>query len=1049
MKYLLLIILCFVSLEIKSQEISQEWVRSFSISSSGAQVANDAITDTEGNVYVTGYNTSGYSQADMVTVKYNSLGEYQWGKSYYNPNVGYANEIGMCIATYSNAGSDYIYAAGEVNYSGYTYYIAVVKYDENGNQKWVKGIALAPFGFNMILRKIIADEEGNVYVTGGSDKTFLVKLDSSGNTKISATYINPSGYIYGKGNDIQVSNGGDIYVFGQITNSSISVRIPFIMKTDSAGIQQYFNYLPAVTHNLGDIEGKIKISASGNLYAGCRGNTDYKIIKYNSSGDTLWTRRYNGVSNGQDYFNALDIDPEENVYATGRVNGLYGDIGTVKYDSSGVFQWIQTIGGSGGWDDEGKDIEIDSDGNAFVTGYIDNSPGGRFITLKYNPAGTLLWSREYDFAPSDYEYAIALTIDNNGNAISAGIAGYTTISDYATLKYNSAGTLQWAKKFNASQISTDAVNSIAGDKNGNIYAVGRVRTTQFGDNIQLVKYNSAGVKKWDFNLGGSYTSSQDMEDAGNDVTVDQSGNVYITGTMHVSVLTNKRDVYTQKLDSNGTPLWSYGIFYGGTREEEGKEIKVDNSGNVYVGFNSDVNGTNPDCGVIKYNSSGNLVWAYGYNGTSNDTDKLTDMKIDKDGNVYLLGNSKTLSNGFDVFTIKLNSSTGTVLWNNIFNGSANGNDEGRSIDTDNNGNAYITGTAFNLTTGNDLFAIKYSSDGSTAWSNTQISGGNNLRETGAVIKFDSLNLKTKISGDLESTLVGKLGHYITFIDSSGNYNPLNGSNAIIPGENFTSGGTLDAAGNLITTSAYKHTSQSTDMVVWRQNAYSINFNGQYSGNDIPAINESVVSTGNYSYAGVSSYDSLKGYVMTIVKYRTSVYNIHLKFFIQGFYNPNWGNTVTDTVKLTLRNSSPPFNKIDSAKIISTLEGNAFAYFYNISGNNQYYITFNHRNSVETWSSSPVTFSPGTLVVDFKDTANVFGANLIRIDGNYSSFTIYNGDVNQDGLVDGTDGILIDNDVANFNTGYLPTDLNGDEIIDGSDAVIADNNASNFVSSITP
>ncbi|MBK9331159.1 MAG: hypothetical protein IPM96_01875 [Ignavibacteria bacterium] len=52
-------------------------------------------------------------------------------------------------------------------------------------------------------------------------------------------------------------------------------------------------------------------------------------------------------------------------------------------------------------------------------------------------------------------------------------------------------------------------------------------------------------------------------------------------------------------------------------------------------------------------------------------------------------------------------------------------------------------------------------------------------------------------------------------------------------------------------------------------------------------------------------------------------------------------------------------------------------------------------------------------------------------------------MNQDGTVDVTDNVLIDNDAGNFMSGYIPTDVNGDETTDVSDAAIADNNAVNF------
>ena len=91
-----------------------------------------------------------------------------------------------------------------------------------------------------------------------------------------------------------------------------------------------------------------------------------------------------------------------------------------------------------------------------------------------------------------------------------------------------------------------------------------------------------------------------------------------------------------------------------------------------------------------------------------------------------------------------------------------------------------------------------------------------------------------------------------------------------------------------------------------------------------------------------------------------------------------------------------------------------------------------------------------MTYDFTSAnTNAYEDNMIQVDASPVNFAIYSGDVNQDGVVDGSDEALLDNDASNFATGYLVTDLNGDEVIDGSDAAIADNNAANFVSVARP
>ena len=158
----------------------------------------------------------------------------------------------------------------------------------------------------------------------------------------------------------------------------------------------------------------------------------------------------------------------------------------------------------------------------------------------------------------------------------------------------------------------------------------------------------------------------------------------------------------------------------------------------------------------------------------------------------------------------------------------------------------------------------------------------------------------------------------------------------------------------------------------------------------------------------------------------------------------------DTVKVELRSSSSPYNLIESNKQLLTSNGTAVYSFNTAVNATPYYIVLKHRNSIETWSKFAQQFASASLTFNFSDDdSRAFGDNQKQIDASPVRFGIYSGDVNQDGIVDGTDGVLIDNDAANFNTGYLATDINGDEIIDGSDAVLADNNAANFVSAVVP
>ena len=157
--------------------------------------------------------------------------------------------------------------------------------------------------------------------------------------------------------------------------------------------------------------------------------------------------------------------------------------------------------------------------------------------------------------------------------------------------------------------------------------------------------------------------------------------------------------------------------------------------------------------------------------------------------------------------------------------------------------------------------------------------------------------------------------------------------------------------------------------------------------------------------------------------------------------------VQDTVRIYLRNSSSPFNAVDSAKTHLNSSGSSSVSFPNAIGGN-YYIQIKHRNALESWSSAAVGFVNGTVTnYDFTTSqSQTFGNNSVLKSGIYC---IYSGDINHDGYINLDDVIGINNDAAFFVNGYTVTDINGDNIIDLNDILIASNNSGNFVSLIRP
>ncbi len=82
-----------------------------------------------------------------------------------------------------------------------------------------------------------------------------------------------------------------------------------------------------------------------------------------------WAARYNGPGNSSDFAYSIAVDGSGNVYITGWTTvGAYADYTTIKYNSSGVQQWVSNYNGTAGGTDYAYAIAVDGSGNVYVTG---------------------------------------------------------------------------------------------------------------------------------------------------------------------------------------------------------------------------------------------------------------------------------------------------------------------------------------------------------------------------------------------------------------------------------------------------------------------------------------------------------------------------------------------------------------------------------------------------------------------------------------------------------------------------------------------------------
>ncbi|HVS10038.1 MAG TPA: hypothetical protein VMS76_09195, partial [Planctomycetota bacterium] len=116
---------------------------------------------------------------------------------------------------------------------------------------------------------------------------------------------------------------------------------------------------------------------------------------------------------------------------------------------SSTLTWEKRFDGGIGQNDYGTAIEVDGAGDVYVVGFTfvqqsSNSFIPKFLTLKYDPQGQLLWMRTFGYGFSGgMGAAYLLALDGSGNA---HVAGQVQNGDYwAVVKYDPSGNLLWSQ----------------------------------------------------------------------------------------------------------------------------------------------------------------------------------------------------------------------------------------------------------------------------------------------------------------------------------------------------------------------------------------------------------------------------------------------------------------------------------------------------------------------------------------------------------------------------------------------------------------------------
>lgn len=366
-----------------------------------ANMSDDAFSiavDSNGNVYVTGRSWNGTAY-NIATIKYNAAGVMQWLATH----AGWGHSIAV-----DAAGN--VYITGETTVFGPGNDYVTIKYNANGIQQWA-AIYDGPGNRDAAI-DLALDAAGNVYVTGRSsagidpdeeDSDYAtIKYDNNGNELWVRRYDGPvAGNFYDEARAITVDGWGNIYVTGSSSASGAEDGQDFAtIKYDTNGNELWVARFNGPV-NSADVGADVVVDALQNVYvtglsaSEPDANFDYLTIGYDAAGNERWVSRYNGTANGDDIASSLALDGAGNVYVTGRSmeTGTGFDLTTIKYDAAGVEQWIAKYNGpANGNDGTGifigfftqNPIAIDGSGNVYVTGLSTGIGSGfDYTTIKY------------------------------------------------------------------------------------------------------------------------------------------------------------------------------------------------------------------------------------------------------------------------------------------------------------------------------------------------------------------------------------------------------------------------------------------------------------------------------------------------------------------------------------------------------------------------------------------------------------------------------------------------------------------------------------------
>ncbi len=348
----------------------------------------------------------------------------------------------------------------------------------------------------------------------------------------------------------------------------------------------------------GNFEGS-GVFSSSNIIA--IGDEDFFLARYDSSGNNLWSRAYGGFE--KDEIKDLAKGPNNTIYVCGSTEGA---------------MILDTL-------------------------IFNNLNGKNGFLAQLDEEGNIIWGLNLE--SNDEIAASAIVISEmdsiayiSGHFKDSAFIGSYSISSFASESFFLAavdyfGNILWVST-GASQdeveplsmsLGADSRINVLGNFEGNFLVGSNVLPNSSDSDVFLLSFDQTGEFIWSNSIGGT----NDIE--GSSITSDEQGNIFVVGSFEDDVhfdsdslsSSDEKDGFFVKYDEDGNELWVKSL--SGTSDVQPNDIFADNTDGIYITGSIDGtcyfdslavnNSSGTDLFIVKYDTSGNVIWGKGIGGS--------------------------------------------------------------------------------------------------------------------------------------------------------------------------------------------------------------------------------------------------------------------------------------------------------------------------------------------------------------------------------------------------------------------------------------------------